>query len=148
MKNAVVVDASIAIKWVLKETDSHIALALLNDWIDEEIEIHAPSLLTYEISNAFYRRIRKGEIPFYDVRIGLTEIIYKVIVFDFTEEPDFIIRAMELGQQFGLPATYDSHYLALTESMGCELWTADLRMWNTIKGKLGWVRWMSDYSTP
>src|SRR5215472_9073363 len=135
MKNAVVVDASIAIKWVLKETDSHIALALLNDWIDEEIAIHAPSLLTYEVTNAFYRRIRKGEIPFYDIGRGLTEIIYKVIIFDFTEEPDFNIRAMELGQQFGLPATYDSHYLALTESMGCELWTADLRMWNTIKGK-------------
>lgn len=148
MKNAVVVDASIAIKWVLKETDSHIALALLDDWIDSEIEIHAPSLLTYEVTNAFYRRIRKGEIPFYDVRRGLTEIIYKVIVFDFPEEPDFNIRAMELGQQFGLPATYDTHYLALSESMGCELWTADLRMWNTIKGKLGWVRWMGDYPTP
>jgi predicted nucleic acid-binding protein len=147
MKNAVVVDASIAIKWVLKETDSHIALALLNDWIDREIEIHAPSLLTYEVTNALYRRVRKGEIPFYDVRRGLTEIIYKVIVFDFTEEPDFNIRAMELGQQFGLPATYDAHYLALSESMGCELWTADLRLWNSIKGKLDWVRWMGDYST-
>jgi predicted nucleic acid-binding protein len=147
MSNVVVVDASIALKWTINEADSNTALALLADWTYREIEIHAPSLLAYEVTNALYRRIRKGEIPIYDARRGLTEIIYKVIDFDFPEEPDFNIRAMEIGQQFGLPATYDSHYLALAESNECELWTADLRMWNSVKGKLDWVRWMSDYST-
>ena len=144
MSNVVVVDASIALKWTINEADSSTALALLADWTYREIEVHAPSLLAYEVTNALYRRIRKGEIPFYDARRGLTEIIYKVVEFDFPEEPDFNIRAMELGQQFGLPATYDSHYLALAESKECELWTADLRMWNSVKGKLDWVRWMGD----
>jgi len=144
MSNVVVVDASIALKWTINEADSSTALALLADWTYREIEVHAPSLLAYEVTNALYRRIRKGEIPFYDARRGLTEIIYKVVEFDFPEEPDFNIRAMELGQQFGLPATYDSHYLALAESKECELWTADLRMWNSVKGKLDWVRRMGD----
>jgi len=142
----VVVDASIALKWTINEADSSTALALLADWTNQEIEVHAPFLLTYEVTNALYRRVRKGEIPFYDARRGLTEIIYKVVEFDFSEDPYFNIRAMELGQQFGLPAAYDSHYLALAESKECELWTADLRMWNSVKGKLDWVRWMGDYS--
>jgi predicted nucleic acid-binding protein len=147
MSDVVVVDASIALKWMINETDSSTALAVLTEWINREIEIHAPSLLAYEVTNALYRRVRKGEIPFYDAMRGLIEIIYRVVEFDFPEDPEFNIRAMELGQQFGLPAAYDSHYLALAESKGCELWTADLRMWNTVKGKLDWVRWMGDYST-
>ncbi len=101
-----------------------------------------------EVTSALYRRIRKGGIPFYDARRGLTEIIYKIIEFDFLEEPDFNIRATEPGQQFGLPAIYDLHYLALAERKECELWTADARLWNSIRGKLAWLRWLGDYPTP
>jgi predicted nucleic acid-binding protein len=144
----VVVDASIALKWTINEADSSTALALLAHWNDKEVEVHAPSLLAYEVTNALYRRVRKGEIPFYDARRGLTEIIYKVVEFDCPEDPDFNIRAMELGPQFGLPAAYYSHYLALAERKECELWTADLRMWNSVKGKLDWLRWLGDYPLP
>jgi predicted nucleic acid-binding protein len=147
MSNVVVVDASIAIKWIINETDSSTALALLANWTDKGFDVYAPALLAYEVTNALYRRVRKGDIPFADARRGLTEIIFKVVEFDFSENPDFNIRAMELGQEFGLPATYDSHYLALAERRGCELWTADLRMWNSIRGKFDWVRWFGDYST-
>ena len=145
MSNVVVVDASIALKWILNETDSSTALALLADWNDREIEVYAPSLLVYEVTNALYRRVRKGEIPFYDARRGLTEILYKVVEIDFPEDPEFNIRAMELGQQFGLAAAYDAHYLTLAESKECELWTADARLWNSTRGKLDWLRWLDDY---
>ncbi|HWZ19994.1 MAG TPA: type II toxin-antitoxin system VapC family toxin [Ktedonobacteraceae bacterium] len=148
MSNVVIVDASIAIKWTLNESDSSAALALLAHWNDEEIEVLAPALLAYEVTNALYRRVRKGEIPFEDARRGLTEIIFKVVEFDFPEDPDFNIRAMELGQQCGLPAAYDSHYLALAEREGCELWTADLRMWNSVNGKLDWLRRLGDLPIP
>ena len=145
MSNVVIVDASIAIKWTINESDSSAALALLAHWNDKEIEVHAPALLAYEVTNALYRRVRRGEIPFGDARRGLTEIIFKVIAFDFPEDPEFNIRAMELVQQFGLPAAYDSHYLALAEREECELWTADTRLWNSTRGKLVWLRWLGDY---
>lgn len=148
MSNVVVVDASIALKWTINETDSSTALALLANWTDREIEVHAPSLLVYEVTNALYRRVRKGEIPFDDARRGLTEIIYKIVEFDFPEDPDFNIRAIELGQQFGLQAAYDLHYLALAERKECEFWTADTRLWNCTRGKLAWLRWLGDYPTP
>ena len=148
MSNVVVIDASIAIKWSLNETDSCTALDLLANWTDRGIEVLAPALLAYEVTNALYRHIRKGDLPFDDARRGLTEVIFKVVEFDFSENSDFNIRAMELGQQFGLPAAYDSHYLALAESKECELWTADTRLWNSIRGKLTWVHWLGEYSTP
>lgn len=148
MSNVVVVDASIAIKWTINEPDSGTALALLANWTDSGIEVLAPALLAYEVTNALYRRVRKGDLPVDDARRGLTEVIFKVVEFDFPENSDFNMRAMELGQQFGLPAAYDSHYLALAESKECELWTADTRLWNSTRGKLAWLRWMGEYSVP
>jgi predicted nucleic acid-binding protein len=147
MRNVVVVDASIAIKWTINEPDSSTALALLVNWTDRGIEVLAPALLAYEVTNALYRRVRKGDLPFEDARRGLTEVIFKVVGFNFPENSDLNMRAMELGQRFGLPAAYDSHYLALAESKECELWTADTRLWNSTGGKLPWLRWLGDYPT-
>jgi predicted nucleic acid-binding protein len=62
MKKAIVVDTSIVLKWVLDEPDSVAALTLLTEWINEEIVIQAPALLTYEVANALFQRVRKGEM--------------------------------------------------------------------------------------
>jgi predicted nucleic acid-binding protein len=32
------------------------------------------------------------------------------------------------------PAIYDSYYLALAEQRGCDLWTADTKFFNAVKG--------------
>ena len=147
MRNVVVVDASIAIKWVLEESDSDRAEALLIEWNDKGISIYAPNLLVYEITNALYRKVRKGEITLDRAKEALADISLAEIDFDFSIDFALSTRAMELANHFSLPATYDSHYLALAERKECELWTADTRLWNSIRGKLEWVRWMGDYTT-
>ncbi|MBK7316739.1 type II toxin-antitoxin system VapC family toxin [Candidatus Villigracilis affinis] len=39
------------------------------------------------------------------------------------------------------PATYDAHYLALAEWMEIDLWTADMRLVNSLKPfKVKWVK--------
>ncbi len=148
MRNVVVVDASIAIKWILAEVDSYRAETLLTEWIKKGIQIFAPDLLAYEITNALYRKVRKGEIILDRAKEALAEISLTEITFNFSSDFALSTRAIELASHFNLPATYDSHYLALAEHKDCELWTADLRMWNSVKGKLDWVRWMGDYATP
>ncbi len=148
MRNVVIVDASIAIKWVLAEVDSFRAETLLAEWIKTGIKIFAPDLLAYELTNALYRKVRKGEITLERAKEALEEISHTEITFNFSSDFALSTRAIELASFFNLPATYDSHYLALAEHKGCELWTADMRMWNSVKGKLDWVHWMGDYSTP
>ncbi len=54
---------------------------------------------------------------------------------------------MELAHQYGLPAAYDAHYLALAEREGCEYWTTDERLWNAVKAQLPWVRWLGTFSS-
>jgi predicted nucleic acid-binding protein len=145
MKDAVVVDASIALKWVLDEPDSDRAQILLAEWIDKGLVILAPALLAYEATNSLYRIARKGEITRDRARQALTKILFTGLELDFSQDASLSMKAMELSERFDRPATYDSHYLALAEREGCEFWTADTRLWNSIRGKFSWARWMGDY---
>jgi len=145
MRDVVVVDTSIAIKWVLQESDSEIAETMLIEWSSNGVVILAPALLTYEVTNALYKKARKGEITFETAKEALTKVLLSGVALNFSQDSNLGRRAIELARQFGLTASYDAHYLALAEREGCELWTADKRMWNSIRGKLTWVRWIGDY---
>ncbi len=145
MKKAIVVDTSLAIKWVLKEADSEAAEALLLEWSQNEVVVYAPPLLAYEIANALFKNVRKGEISIERAKGAFAEILLSGIELDFPQDHALSLRALELAQKYALPATYDTHYLALAERENCELWTADSRIWRTLQGKLPWVRNLSDY---
>ena len=147
MKSAIVVDTSIVLKWVLDEPDSAIALALLTRWMREGTVIQAPALLTYEVANALYQRVRKGEMTAEKARQALEDVLLPELELNFLEYMELSKRAITLAQQYSLPATYDAHYLALAEYKKCEYWTADTRLWNAIGGKLPWVRRLSDYQS-
>jgi predicted nucleic acid-binding protein len=145
MKNIVVVDANLAIKWVVKEEDSGIALALLNEWYIKGIMMIAPSLLTYEVTNVLYQNMRKGKINLDQAKKILIEVLSVGIELDFSNNSALSRRAFELAHQFNLLETYDPHYVALAERENCELWTADSRLWTAVKEKLPRVRLLAEY---
>jgi predicted nucleic acid-binding protein len=58
-----VVDASVAVKWVLKEPDSDAARR-----IAEQAELLAPDLLWAELGSLLWRRQRQGELSASDAR--------------------------------------------------------------------------------
>jgi predicted nucleic acid-binding protein len=145
MGTEVVVDTSLVLKWVLNESDSAKALALLTMWGHEGVKVVALALLAYEVTNSLYQQVRSGNFSLDAARQGLSDVILTGLELHFSPDPTRSARAMELAYQFGLQATYDPHFLALAESKGCELWTADTRLWRAVSGKLGWVRLMSDY---
>lgn len=55
-----VLDANVAVKWVLPEPDSDKALALLDDFRNHVHELIAPSTFAIECAHAFTRAERKG----------------------------------------------------------------------------------------
>jgi predicted nucleic acid-binding protein len=147
-KNDVVVDTSLVLKWILNESDSNKALALLARWTKERVVIRVPPLLIYEATNSLHQQVRSGKFTLDAARQGLTDLTLKGLVFDFSSALTLSLRAMEFAQRFNIPATYDTHYLALAEHVGCDLWTADTRMWRTVKDQLDWVHWIGDYPPP
>lgn len=145
MSNTVVVDTSIALKWVLREADSKTAFALLTEWTDKDVLVLAPALLAYEVANSLHQKVRKGEISLIRAREALAEVLHIGLYLDFSQDPVLNTRAIELAHRYNLPAAYDSHFLALAESKDCEFWTADAKLCRSVDGKLTWVRWIGDY---
>ena len=47
---------------------------------------------------------------------------------------------------FGLPAAYDSQYVALAQFLGCDLWTDDQRLLRDLAGRLSFVTWIGDHT--
>jgi predicted nucleic acid-binding protein len=147
MNANVVIDANIALKWVLTESDSQIARALLAEWKRQEMIVFVPTLLTYEVTNILYREVRAGRITSETAKDGINMILRAVSPF-FSRNSALNLRAMALAKHFDLSAAYDTHYLALAERKECSLWTADKRMWRVVKDQLDWVHWLGDYPAP
>jgi predicted nucleic acid-binding protein len=147
MNANVVIDANIALKWVLTESDSQIARALLAEWKRQEMIVFVPTLLTYEVTNILYREVRAGRITSETAKDGINMILRAVSPF-FSRNSALNLRAMALAKHFDLSTAYDTHYLALAERKECSLWTADKRMWRVVKDQLDWVHWLGDYPAP
>lgn len=142
----IVVDASIAVKWVMSEDDSDVALALLAHWTTNKVSLIAPILLASETTNILYRAAQRGLLSLTKVENGFKKTIFSTITFDFSHvrTSQFFARVAELARTHNLPATYDAHYLALAEREGCEFWTADARLYHAVREQLAWVRLMAD----
>ena len=144
-KNKVVVDANIALKWVLVEDDSGTARALLAVWTKAGTTVLAPSLLIYEVTNILYREVRAGRITIETAKNGINLILRTVsLMHSHWLTPN--MRAMILAERFRQPAAYDTQYLALAELEGCELWTTDTRMWRAVKDQFPRLHLLADHS--
>jgi predicted nucleic acid-binding protein len=144
MSDVVVVDASLALKWILAESDSNRAVKLLNQWTDDGTSIIAPALFAYEVANILYRQTVAGKLTYQEARQELANLFSIGVFLEFSRYDDISMQAMEFAHQLKLPATYDAHYLALAFLVNCECWIADKRLWNAVKGKYHWVHWFSD----
>ncbi len=144
MNGCVVVDASLAVKWVLKEPYADEALALAAEWAAAGINPVAPGLLFVEATNVLHRRAVLGHISMSEAGRLLNGLLSLGI--QIRESPQIHVRAMELAHELGRPAVYDTHYLALADLLECELWTADERFFNSVRGRQPRVRWLGEYS--
>lgn len=118
------------------------ARVLLDTWEQQDVRVLAPGLLAFEMANALYRRVFRGQLALNLVQRFLEGVLDRRLELDHALSTHR--RALELAHQFGRPACYDAHYLALAEREGCECWTADERLWNAVRDRLSWVRWVGE----
>ena len=116
MSEFVVVDTSVAVKWLLEEDDSDKAIALLQHWHDEGILPYAPYLMLFEVANVLHRRVAQSELEV-EAAANLMQGLLSVGV-EFYHPTGLHTRALELASRLGQGAVYDSHYLALAQILG------------------------------
>ena len=140
MNGSAVVDASLAVKWLIEEDNSDKATALVRHLDREGTRLAAPYLMPTEVTNVLHRRVLRGELSV-GTATSLLQNLMAVGV-ELHEFPQLHTRALELAGVLRQGAVYDAHYLALSETLDCELWTADekfLRAAETVGNKVRWI---------
>jgi predicted nucleic acid-binding protein len=123
---ALIVDASVAIKWFIDEVDSDIARRL---WRDEP-DLLAPDLIVPEVCNAAWRKVKLGQSdPAQAVQIAAR---LRQGVLEFRSTSPLAPRAVELALELDHPV-YDCFYLALADAEKAELVTADRRLQSRVR---------------
>jgi len=138
------VDASIAIKWLLKEERSDRAVALYDATATANQPIVAPALLPLEVTNILRQRMR-GQDGISLIRATEHLAAFLAFPIEFHNPAGLHHEALVLADALGLPATYDALYLALAERLGCEVWTDDQRLLRQVAESLPFVRWIGDH---
>jgi len=137
----VVVDANIAIKWVVNEADSAEAVSLYESWTRRSELLIAPPIFRPEVTNVIHRKVRLGEI---NLLVAVDAIESLLMAVSIHEPERLYTNALSLAQAIDLSATYDSLYLALAEAERCDFWTADKRFVNAVGHTSKRVRWLGE----
>lgn len=114
----VVVDASVALKWVFAEDDSEIAEALL------DLDLIAPDFLILECANAIWSRTCSGHITPADAQSALAAL--SAVPMTLVAASELAAAALAVAVPLGHRA-YDCAYLALAQREAIPLVTADRR---------------------
>ena len=115
-----VIDASVALKWVLDEPDRSAADALLDD------DLIAPALWLIEAGNALWTRARRGELSGLEAVAMLDELRSAPVGISPIEID--MTAALDLAIQLNHPV-YDCLYLALAMREGVQVVTADRKFY-------------------
>ena len=142
MNGYVVVDASLAFKWLVKEIYTAEANALGRLWNSQRTRIAAPYLMPVEVTNALHQRVGRGDLKLETAMQRMESLLSSGL--ELHQPTHLYNRALELASQFGLGATYDAHYLALAETLGCDMWTADEKFFRAASPIARSVRWLGE----
>jgi predicted nucleic acid-binding protein len=115
-----VVDASVALKWVLEEEGSTEAAMLLDGR-----PLYAPSLFEVEIANALWVAARRGKVTKGEADL-LLDTLLGAGVRRIEPTVDLIFSAMTLAGDLDHPV-YDCLYLGAALMLGVPVVTADKR---------------------
>ena len=142
MNRFVVVDASLAFKWLVPEENSDKARELARSWGSEGDPTRSTASDAGGGGQCPSPTRDPDELTLQDATRLMENLLGTGI--SLREMPRLHGRALELAYNLLQGAVYDAHYLALAEMLGCELWTADERFYRASGPSAGNVRWLGE----
>jgi predicted nucleic acid-binding protein len=120
-----VLDASVALKWVLDELDSPKARQLRAEFRVQLHELLAPDIFAVEVAHALAKGERRGIIPHGQAAKLLANVISTPP--QLQSHLSLLTRALDIASLARI-GVYDCLYVSPAEREGCELLTADSRL--------------------
>jgi len=115
----IVIDASVAIKWVIEEEGTAAALALRGQ------NLAAPDLINAECANILWKKTRLGELSA-DEAVFAGRLLSNAEI-EMIPTRSLVEAAIQIAVELDHPA-YDCVYLALAEQRDADFITADTRL--------------------
>ena len=131
----VVVDASVAVKWLFTEDGTAEARQLLA----HRIALHAPDFVLTEAANVIWKKVRRREVadaqPYFEelARLGNAVVL--------SPSADLVAHAAAIAIEIDHPV-YDCLYLACAEVEGAPLVTADHRLHGAARSRVDPEVWL------
>ena len=143
MNSPVCIDANLIVWALIPAPLSDQADALPAEWQQEQVTLIAPALLAFEVTSTLRRLVYLEEITPTEGEEAFEKLLEMNI--RLSHQRGIFPLAWQMAQRFDRPRAYDTAYLALAQLRGCDFWTADERLYNTVRGELDWVKWLGDY---
>lgn len=143
--NAIIIDASVAVKWPIVEPYTTEARALRDQGLRQTVPLIAPALFGYEVTSVLKRKVSERLFTHADAQLALTGILAIVQLRHFSRS--LALRALEIADLVGQKLAYDTQYVALAQQLKCDFWTADKRFYDEAHAAFPQVRWIGMYRT-
>ena len=135
-----IVDASVILSAFFPDEEQAQAQALIREHVIGRVELVAPDLLLYEVTNAVVQARRRERINDEQAQ----NILASCEGLGITLQAVSWQQKLPLAQRFERSA-YDAAYLALAEATGQPVVTGDRWRYNPVHEDQDWVRWIGDY---
>lgn len=138
----VVIDASVAVKAVLPNPLQNHCLALVQTFVD--VQPAAPALWAYETTSAIAKSVYFGAITEIEAQQALEELDALGVRL-FVADREQNLATFNWTFQLKRASVYDSYNLVLAQTLECDFWTADKRLFNALQdNRPSWVHWIEE----
>ena len=135
----IVVDASVAIKWIEKEEDSEKAVLLQKSHLLKQNEIIVPQLIYFEIANTLST---KSKVEEKYIELGINIVYNTDLKIEQLEKVD-LLKASNLAKKHKT-SVYDMIYAVVAKKYDTILITTDEKFIQ--KTKFSYVKLLSEYT--
>jgi predicted nucleic acid-binding protein len=109
--------------------------------LSAEVDLVAPSLIVYEVINSLVIAQRMGRIADEKIRSSISGFLnLGIVLMDVSGMQDRVVHFCRVFDR----SAYDASYLAVAEHESLPLITGDERLYNSVKRKAPWVKWIGD----
>jgi predicted nucleic acid-binding protein len=137
----VVVDSSFVIR-VLNRPSASKYGSIWRRWEADDTAVYAPTLLAYEVTNAFWQYENSGQLSPDAVMDSIDRL--SALQIEYVSIAAMHKLAIEFVRRYRESKAYDSHFLAVADLLACDLWTSDKKLYNRVGRALSWVRLVDD----